>query len=35
MSELLRTCGHESRNPHTLVFNHCTKTPATQERLAR
>ncbi len=25
MSELVRTSGHESSNPHTLVFNHFTK----------
>ena len=25
MSELVRTSGHESRDLHPLVFNHCTK----------
>ena len=27
MSELVRTCGHESRDLRTLVSNHITKNP--------
>lgn len=27
MSELVRHSGHEARDFHNLVFNHCTKNP--------